>query len=207
MSDYERKLERKPLQPDLILIFTEGTKTEPNYLTCFDLTSVKLEVIGTGMNTKSLVKSIHDREKCRIKEFACKHHILVKEVDCQVWVVFDKDDFRSEDFDNAISLAKNKKYKVAWSNESFELWYYLHFHYHETGSERSWYNDRLTEILGCKYAKNSKIMYARLKPRQNVAIKNSQKLLKKYADVRSPSKLNPCTTVHELVKYLNKFAT
>jgi len=205
MSDLIRKISYRPLQPDLILIFTEGEKTEPNYFKCFKLNSVKHVVIGTGMNTKSLVKSISEQTKSHIKEYAIKNKLPIDEVDCQVWAVFDKDDFSDTNFDNAIYLAENKSYKVAWSNESFELWYYLHYHYHETGSIRDWYNRRLTEELGFKYRKNSTIMYALLMDRQKIAIKNSKKLYKKSEHEPRPSKRNPCTTVHELVNYLNKF--
>ena len=42
-----------------------------------------------------------------------------------VWIVFDKDDF--DDFDQAIQEAINRGYNVAWSNQSFEYWLYLHF--------------------------------------------------------------------------------
>ena len=45
----------------------------------------------------------------------------------QVWVVFDKDDF--DDFDEAVALAEKYGFKVAWSNQSFEYWLYLHFNY------------------------------------------------------------------------------
>lgn len=51
-----------------------------------------------------------------------------------IWVVFDKDDFK--DFDEAIRLGKEKGYKIAWSNQSFEYWLYLHFNYADTALHR-----------------------------------------------------------------------
>ncbi len=37
----------------------------------------------------------------------------------QVWVVFDKDDYTDEQFNNAIKL---NEYNSAWSNPNFEVW-------------------------------------------------------------------------------------
>lgn len=42
----------------------------------------------------------------------------------RVWVVFDKDDF--DDFNDAIKKAHKLGFQSAWTNEAFELWYYLH---------------------------------------------------------------------------------
>lgn len=48
-----------------------------------------------------------------------------------VWLMYDKDDFPLDDFDNtqysALSRKDIRKYKVAWSNECIELWFVLHF--------------------------------------------------------------------------------
>ena len=48
-----------------------------------------------------------------------------------IWLVYDKDDFAADSFDNTQYSAENRKskrkYKVAWSNECLELWFLLHF--------------------------------------------------------------------------------
>lgn len=48
-----------------------------------------------------------------------------------VWLMYDKDDFPLDNFDNTQHSAEGKidsrQYKVAWSNESLELWFVLHF--------------------------------------------------------------------------------
>lgn len=49
-------------------------------------------------------------------------------------MVFDKDDF--DDFDLAIEMGEAKGYKVAWSNQSFEYWLYLHFRYSDSALHR-----------------------------------------------------------------------
>ncbi len=55
-----------------------------------------------------------------------------------VWVVFYKDDF--EDFDHAIAVGQKKEYKIAWSNQSFEYWLYLHFYYSDSALHREEWN-------------------------------------------------------------------
>lgn len=41
------------------------------------------------------------------------------------------------------SLQKRIIFFAAWSNESFELWYYLHFQYLDTGISRSQYIEKI----------------------------------------------------------------
>ena len=58
--------------------------------------------------------------------------------------------------------------------------------------------------MGKKYKKNSEQIYDELIDKQDIAIKNSRKLLKEYPR-QSPVQDNPSTTVHLLVEELNKF--
>ena len=122
----------------------------------------------------------------------------------QVWCVFDKNSFPKEHFNSALALAEKNKIKVAYSNEAFELWYLLHFNYIETAIPRGDYTYKLKERLGMKYEKNCKTMYNILLDKQKTAIKNAERLLSLYEKTDSYEK-NPSTTVHLLVKELNKF--
>lgn len=58
--------------------------------------------------------------------------------------------------------------------------------------------------MGYKYQKNSEKIYEELESRQKDAIKNAQRLLQQYEPC-NPEQDNPYTTVHLLVKQLNKF--
>jgi hypothetical protein len=75
-----------------------------------------------------------------------------------------------------------------------------------TGIPRKDYCDKLTNLLGYKYEKNSEMMYEILisEGKQAIAIKNAENLLKQYQP-NNPEKDNPSTTVHLLVQELNKF--
>ncbi len=119
------------------LIVCEGEATEPNYFEGLKqdlpkgvLTSYQIDVEGTGMNTQSLLN-----EASRLKAEYEKNQ--GRTVD-RLWVVFDRDSFSANNFNSAIQRCKENKPEIgcAWSNEAFELWYLLHFHYFENAMSR-----------------------------------------------------------------------
>ncbi len=131
------------------------------------------------------------------------------------WIVIDRDEERCgggghtlQDFNNAISGAKSNKpeVKVAWSNPSFEVWYLLHFHYHNTAIDRDSVNTKLSIALTASYEKNDQTMFSRFNQNMlNDAIRNAKRLHDeaKRAGI-SPEATNPGTTVYELVELLIK---
>ena len=172
------------------LIVCEGEKTEPNYFLRFPIPRDSVVVVkGIGANTISLV-----RETIRL---------MSEKKYRQVWCVFDRDSFTAENFNIAIQVAETNGIKVAYSNEAFELWYVLHFDYLNSGIDRRQYIDRLNQLLGFRYQKNSDQMYDLIYSRQKDAIRNARKLLSEYPNP-SPLTNNPSTTVHLLVEQLNR---
>ncbi|MBP6919503.1 MAG: RloB domain-containing protein [Candidatus Omnitrophica bacterium] len=183
---------------ETFLIVCEGEKTEPNYFNSFRLTSsqVKDEIFGPGDNTVSLVE-----KTIKYKKDAATYGIKFD----QIWCVFDKDDNPDDNFEKAIALAKKHDIKVAYSNECFELWYLLHFQYHQTASKRSEYITRLSALLGKPYEKNSTEIYQLILNKQGDGIRNASRLLSGYIATHPASVRRPSTTVHILVNELNKF--
>lgn len=179
---------REPLER--FLIVCEGEKTEPNYFRSFRVPREVVEVHGIGDNTLGVVQ--------RAIELRAGSDFD------QVWCVFDRDSFPAERFNAALELARTHGIEVAYSNEAFELWYLLHFHYYNTAIGRRDYVDRLSTLLGHRYEKGSTSIYGELLDRQSVAIKNAQHLLALY-EPRRPAQDNPSTTVHLLVEQLNRF--
>jgi hypothetical protein len=105
------------------LIVCEGKKTEPQYFQVFRVPKIIVIVVGIGDNTVGVVEqALEEREG--------------QDYD-QVWCVFDRDSFPEEHFNRALALAKKHGIEVAYSNEAFELWYLLHFHYYNTGISRA----------------------------------------------------------------------
>jgi len=204
-----------------IYIFCEGKKTEPLYFEGFakDIEqekrrkSVQIKPIGIGANTISLVKSVEERIQ--------KEGISIEED--EIWIVFDKDDFLDDHFDNAIKKARSlkNKFQVAYSNECFELWYLLHFSYFTSPVGRKGKEGYFKKILPLlkeqdpsikitnyeKQGKRLENLYTLLRPFQEEAIKNAKKLfesLKHDSDKNTPAKQKPSTTVYLLVERLNK---
>jgi len=180
-----------------ILIVCEGTKTEPNYFRCFPVAEVfDVEVIGTGRNTLSLVE-----EAIRRRDIADNDRRPFNEI----WCVFDRDSFTADNFNRARLVAQNQHIRTAVSNEAFELWYLLHFNFHDAGIPRRTYADRLTVALEQPYQKNMPNIYDLLVGRQEVAIRNATTLLNRYAPW-NPERHNPSTNVQLLVQRLNDLA-
>ncbi len=174
------------------LIVCEGEKTEPNYFRRFRVPAevARIDVQGIGANTVSLVR----------KAIALRD---AGDYD-QTWCVFDRDSFSLRSFNDAFTLAERSDISIAYSNEAFEIWYLLHFHYFNSGMSRADYGKKLSALLGHRYVKNSETMFDELRDRQADAIRNSQRLLRTHQPTR-PAHDNPSTTVHLLVQELRRF--
>lgn len=173
------------------LIVCEGEKTEPNYFKAFRVPKdVKVRIYGVGEDPLSLVKSADKFNEQGSYD--------------QVWCVFDRDSWPPDKFRNAINSAIARGFKVAYSNEAFELWYVLHFEFLNAGIPRADYIGKLTHHLAKPYRKNSEDIYDELLSRQDSAIRNAKKLHNLYIPV-NPAQDNPSTTVYDLVEALNVF--
>lgn len=196
-----RSIETKNMASDRFLIVCEGTKTEPNYFNYFkekirekNKDSVTIEVHGKGMNTLSLVNETIRLKNASIIDYS------------QVWCVFDKDDFTDESFNTACQKAKDNNIEIAYSIESFELWYVLHFNYHQSQSHRDEYLEILENILG-SYEKNDPNIVEKLYANGGSvtrAIAFAEKLEEHLSHLPF-SQRNPSTNLHKLVEQFQKF--
>ena len=159
-----------------------------------------IDIHGEGCATESLIEATE-----RIVKEA-------KIIYQNVWVVFDKDDF--EDFEQAIKDGENKGYKIAWSNQSFEYWLYLHFHYSDSALHRHDWNKKLEEIFAeyqlgdGTYQKNYEEIYNMVNSFDgvNTAIKNAKRRMSSFREgIDKPSEYNPGTMVHKLVEELKVY--
>lgn len=201
----ERRDGRRMIAPEYHLIVTEGTKTEPNYFEKMkeeinqryrDRIDVSVEGIGQGSNTLTLLEKA--QEIVSESATAYKH----------VWLVYDKDDFPKDDFDNTYYKCKSLSdqddsiaYHALWSNECIEYWFILHFELLQAAVSRKDYYPKLTEYLGSKYEKNRTDIYSLLKPNLEIAIRNASKVAKKNKDL-PPSQCMPGTAVYEIFEKL-----
>ena len=190
-----------------ILIVCEGENTEPSYFRQFRLTNATVKAVGVGYNTISLVERAIELSE--------------RDTYDQVWCVFDKDDFPAENFNEAIQLATRNRFKVAYSNQSFEYWLILHFNDHQGGAlHRDDYHKKINDCIGpwgCSYdSKGSKIVSADLfdlleakdpiekEERRLLACKRARRIYHLF-DHSSPASEESSTTVFLLVEELAKY--
>jgi hypothetical protein len=194
------------------LIVCEGEETEPNYFRAFIgrlpqgvLQVCKFDVKGLGTNTSDLVEKASELAE----EVGARSG---RKVD-RIWCVFDKDSFPDNQFNAAIEACNNTEdMAAAFSNEAFELWYLLHFHYVNTGMRRVQYQKKLSEYMTkasgkkTRYEKNSPDNYRLMTELGSLddAIRNAEKLESRYGDDRDYAAQNPRTAVHRLIKELQE---
>ena len=161
----------------------------------------RIVVKGTGRNTQSLLEYAR---KTVNKEFPQAE---------SVWLLYDKDDFPYDDFDNTQYSAEQKKdsreYKVAWSNECIELWFLLHFQELHASVGREQYYKMLSDhfaTLGIKkYDKSIPNIYDILSDKTDIAISRAEIQYKDYGDNVPPSQRCPATRLFELIKLLKEY--
>ena len=191
-----------------ILIVCEGQNTEPSYFRYLKIKSARIEAIGVGYNTVSLVRKAEE--------------LATRKAYDEVWCVFDKDDFAPQDFNEAICLAEKKHMHAAYSHQAFEFWILLHFNDHQGGAlHRSRYSEMLNQELlpygvsydgdGCKvitqelfnllFDKDSKTG----RNRNELALERAERIYGRFAHI-SPAMEESSTTVFRLLKQLGEFS-
>lgn len=180
-----------------ILILCEDTKSSRDYFARFpvDKDQVEIDCVGTGMNTDSLMENAIKRAK-KSRDAGAPYE--------RVWVVFDKDDFDLQNFNRAFELAAtHNEITPCWSNECFELWYLLHFHYRDTAIGRHELWPVISKLLGTKYDKADETLYSTLEERLDTALKNAKKLAFEN-ESNGLQRRNPSTHIHMLVEALRE---
>lgn len=212
-----RRVGKKPKRkkilplPGSYLIATEGVQTEVLYFKSLAaelaekyarlagriaVTIPSLTIKGTGVSNLTLIDRV--AEVIQLSPTLFEH----------VWVVFDKDDIPLDKFDNAIKLAEQLGWHAAWSNDSFELWYLLHFEFLNTAIDREAYKDKLTRHMRSqgiqgKYEKNTTTILPLLTAeKRQRAIRFAKKLADYYQPTVPYHLRNPGTTVYQLVAEL-----
>lgn len=220
----KRNGKSKRIFPEYHLIICEGTETEPNYFQ--ELTNrinkqykgrISFIIKGKGKGTLNLFEEATQEYEKSTKEI--KH----------VWIVYDKDEFPKDSFDNTYYKCKTMKkqnneigpdedeceknvdveYHAIYSNECIELWFLLHFKYIHVGHNRKEYVSMLNEEMKARnlgeYKKNDVTTCEKLLPYLETAVNNAERLNDTYGEEDSPWKRNPSTKVYELMNILKKY--
>ena len=225
-KDFKRATNDKATVPDVI-IACEDSVSSPTYFRMIVNSLIKQKVITQDSFVIAPHKHSNPMGVLQDLKNYKKEGKVYKDFDHK-WIVIDRDSPRvnggghnAEDFNNALKNAKSKKsnlnIEVAYANDSFELWYLLHFEYRSSAISRdeilTQVIKRLKEIDAYKFTKltkdnikqenYTKLIFETLKPLQSVAIRNAKKLLESYGNEHNPECDNPSTRVYLLVEVLN----
>lgn len=198
------------------LIVCEDEKTEKEYFEQFvDLfpdRTLYVRPVGTGLSPLGVV------ERAIIERFELEEESK-KEFgqDDAIWVVFDKDDADLNDttrqhFERAFEIARENEFKIAYSNECFELWFLLHLEKlpSHPAIPRADIYTRLQELIKQKpnesnfiYEHGKREIIAKINQfgNESKAIERAEILLQAHSQV-PPIEANPSTKIHLLVKEL-----
>lgn len=208
----EKRGARKRQVKPIILIVTEGSRTEPKYFEHFKTrqTNIDIRVVGSRSNSGetdyvSLIRKAQEYQK--------KNQMSLDNGD-SVWVVADGDvNFNNPDpvtsknqqLMQARKMAERSEIQMAISNPCFELWYLLHFRY--TTKYLKDYIAVKNELLPFlpEYEKTNDV-YDQLLPMLENAVKNAKNLEKYHLDdgEELPFEIgvNPYTEVFRLIESL-----
>jgi hypothetical protein len=172
-----------------ILILSDGTETEPNYF----------KALRKAWRLATLtVPEKHIGQAKQVIEAAHKQAGDYEEV----WCVVDRDELDAATFDTAIAQCRGK-IRAAWSNESFELWFVLHYtNAPARGVEaRKRYIEQIEKLTGVKYDKAAD-HWSALEAQLDAALQNADRLMTQYTSSEPPSACCPGTRVQELIRAL-----
>ena len=188
------------------LIICEGRNTEYYYFEKLAEASDNVAYVERDKNSKS-----------SLVNYALKRSKEEKFEGYETWCVFDMDVKPDEhatqpaDFNSSITQAEANGLYVAWSNDSFELWFLLHFQYLETALTRHEIYPKLRQewetkgivIDSSDKAKSEdfcKGHYERHRDFLPAAIKNARKLHELWEGQTDYANHCSCTTVYLLVE-------
>ena len=185
------------------LIVCEG-QTEEQYFSSFPVLAATVKPIHAGSSKTALVNAV-------------TKYLRGQSYD-EVWCVFDFDvdaatGGQAQDFNRAIRKTRDLGYHCAYSNDSFELWFVLHYQFLDQQHHRDFYCQLLGRRWRINYTREGKTLriardlYARLakdpEANQQKAIDHARLLLASH-DSKPFHLQNPVTTVFQLVERLNE---
>lgn len=200
VKDTKRRGQASQSARQTVLIVCEGTKTELNYFKDlrqhYNLQAVHTVDVTSGSSGRNARNILLDAKK--------RYKISKDKGDPydHVYCVFDRDDEYGANagFREVIAeIKKTKNFYAAYSIPSFEFWLLLHFTYTRQCFESSQQVFEKLQKHYKTYQKNQIGLFRELEIHLEQAFMHADRCLKEAKDSDNPS-----TTVHELVRRLQK---
>jgi len=190
-----RPLPQRPKRRS-ILVLTEGTKTEPDYIKhWYRKYRAHLSVVieGIGVDPRSLVdRGIEEHREAAQEEKRGRGHAY-----SSVWVVFDHDEH--PDVVNQVVRARQAGLRVAFSNPCIELWFLLHFQDQTAYIERHAAQRQVSNHLSEGKA-ISEQDFDQLSRNHGIAMGRAISLERMHTGNGSSPSENPSSTVWQLIE-------
>ena len=179
-----------------ILVFTEGSKTEPIYLTHWHRLYRERVIVTVDPFHGTPLRIVEEAVATRTQDLREARRGRGDAYD-EYWCVFDIDEHPK--VEDAIELAADNGINVAVSNPCIELWFLLHFQDQHSFIDRSQVQRMATEMLCCGKVPTTAAL-GRLAEHYDQARVRAQKLEEKHRlDGSSPSS-NPSSGVWRLIE-------
>lgn len=191
-----RRVPSKPRKLSL-LVFTEGEKTEQQYLKnryAMVREAVAIEFGGSGAPTNIVERAINAKRRAAREQATAKGRGYD-----QIWCVFDAD--QHPNIDAIRQRAEQAGIRVAFSHPCLELWFVLHFEDRFAAMTTRQARERSKELLGCEKALRRSSL-ARLDDGYDDAVMRAKALERKHRDDGSPVGANPSTSIWRLTELL-----
>ena len=168
----------------LIIIATEGRKTEEQYFRLFRSRRVQIIVLPTGKDNRSSPLDVLERLDKINEEMELDSHD-------ELWLMIDVDRWPTKNLKKVTKSAFSKKYSLAISNPCFEVWLLCHFQSLPSNAKNcDIINNNLRKTLGGSYNKNNLEINA-YKGKVTTAIKHA-----KSADDNPQARWPSCVGSH-----------
>ncbi|MCP5383668.1 MAG: RloB domain-containing protein [Sphingomonadaceae bacterium] len=190
-ADREAKLRAEQVR---ILLVSEGSKTEPNYL-------VEFFRLDGGSRIEPFATRDHNTSPTTLLNQA--KAILQDDEDFDLaFIVGDRDEF--DDFAQAVDAAPRlkttPKLKYIYSDPCFELWFLLHFEFWDAPIDRHAIRDELKRHIP-NYQKRDQAIAREIYEKTDIAMQNSVKL---RAKMECSDSTCPTTLVDILISDVRK---
>ena len=186
----------------VILIVCEGSKTEINYFT-----GLKNDV---RLKTFKIRPQTSENKDCigiiNYTKNYCQRNNISKENGDLIFCVFDRDDNKNIDLENAEKLANKNGFEIIFSNPNIEYWILSHFESLFNNCEKNELEIKLNRHID--YKKNLDDIYEKIKNHTSQAIENCKIVEKNHLNngIKLISRdSNPQSKVYFLVEKIMKF--
>lgn len=182
-----------------LLVFTEGVRTEVDYLTHIhrafrDSMLVTIDTFHGGP-----LQLVEHAVAAREEDLRAQRRQRGRSRD-QYWCVFDTDEHPH--MDQALALAATNSIRVAISNPCIELWFLLHYFDQEAFIDRGSVQRKWDQLTGSKDKSVSAEQVADLIARFPAAKSRAARLDRKHHLDGSPPLSNPSSSMKDLIEVL-----